>query len=78
MKIAVSIPDPLFEKAEDLADRLQVSRSELYATALRALVEEHDEVAKRQALDEVYAVESSDLPLGARAAQGRVTSEWKE
>jgi len=78
MKTAISIPDPLFAKGEDLARRLHVSRSELYATALRALVERHDEVAKRAVLDELYATESSELPAGARRAQARIASEWKE
>jgi metal-responsive CopG/Arc/MetJ family transcriptional regulator len=78
MKTAVSIPDALFEKAEELAERLDVSRSELYAAALRALVTEHDEDAKRRALDQVYAAEGSDLPKGARRAQARIASEWTE
>ena len=78
MKTAISIPDPLFEEAEALAHRLHVSRSELYATALRAFVERHDEIAKRLALDELYAAESSALPTGAARAQARVVSEWGE
>jgi ribonuclease E len=44
---------PLFEQAEALAHRLHVSRSELYANALRAFVAEHDEAAKRRALDDL-------------------------
>jgi len=34
MKIAISIPDPIFQAAEGLAHRLGISRSELYAEAL--------------------------------------------
>jgi metal-responsive CopG/Arc/MetJ family transcriptional regulator len=78
MKVAVSIPDPLFEQAEDLADRLRVSRSKLYATALRALVADHDKAAMRRALDEIYSVESSELPPEMLDAQVRILSEWKE
>lgn len=78
MKTAISIPDPLFEKAEELAHRLRVSRSELYANALRAFVEEHDEAAKRRALDELYGTESSALPAGAARSQARIVSEWDE
>ncbi|MEM6753148.1 MAG: ChpI protein, partial [Cyanobacteria bacterium P01_C01_bin.38] len=33
MKTAISIPDPLFEAAEQFAKRLGLSRSELYAMA---------------------------------------------
>ena len=78
MKTAISIPDRLFEEAEELARRLRVSRSELYATALRAFVQDHDDVAKRRILDELYASEGSDLPDGAQRAQARVASEWEE
>ena len=78
MKTAISIPDPLFEEAEALAQRLQVSRSELYANAIRAFVMQHDKVAMRRALDDLYAVESSALPVGAARAQARIASEWEE
>ena len=78
MKTAISVPDPLFEKADELAHRLHISRSELYANALRAFVEGHDEEAKRRVLDEIYAEESSALPPGAVQAQARIASEWDE
>lgn len=78
MKTAISIPDALFEQAEQLARRLQVSRSQLYANALRAFVAGHDESAKRRRLDELYAEESSALPPGAAQAQARTVSEWDE
>ena len=78
MKTAISVPDPLFEDAEALARRLHLSRSELYANALRAFVEQHDEAAKRVALDELYAVEPSSLPAGAARVQARLVSEWEE
>ncbi len=78
MKTAISIPDPLFDDAEALAHRLHISRSELYANALRAFVAQHDEAAKRRALDDLYAVESSALPAGAARSQARVASEWEE
>ena len=42
MKTAVSIPDPIFERGEDLARRLSKSRSELYAEALDEYVARHD------------------------------------
>ena len=42
MKVAISLPDPVFASAEKLARRLRVSRSQLYAQAL----EEY--LAKRQ------------------------------
>jgi metal-responsive CopG/Arc/MetJ family transcriptional regulator len=67
MKIAVSIPDELFEAAEGLADRLKVSRSELYARALRDYLEEHRGAGITERLDEVYGDRESDLdPVLAR------------
>ena len=36
MKTEVSIPDDLFEQGEQIARRLGISRSKLYARALRA------------------------------------------
>ena len=38
MKVAVSIPDPVFAEAEALAKRMKLSRSKLYARALDAYV----------------------------------------
>ncbi|MBT6273542.1 MAG: hypothetical protein HOI95_05345 [Chromatiales bacterium] len=38
MKTAISVPDEVFEAAEQAADELGMSRSELYATAVREFV----------------------------------------
>ena len=54
MKTAISIPDELFIVAEDAAQRLGVSRSELYRRALREFLAEHDVRAVTEALDTVY------------------------
>ena len=66
MKTAISIPDELFSAAEDAADRLGVSRSELYRRALREFLDEHDVRTVTEALDAVYAdqPESSQLDPG--------------
>jgi metal-responsive CopG/Arc/MetJ family transcriptional regulator len=41
MKTAVSVPNEVFERAERLAKRLEVSRSELYSRALREYLARH-------------------------------------
>ncbi len=61
MKTAVSIPDPVFDAAEELAARLRVSRSELYARALREFLEDRLERTVTERLDEVYAGGESTL-----------------
>ncbi|MGB3049728.1 MAG: ribbon-helix-helix protein, CopG family [Polyangiales bacterium] len=51
MKIAVSVPNEVFDRAERLAKRLRVSRSELYSRALREYLARHSPDEVRQALD---------------------------
>ena len=41
MKVAVSIPDPIFMEAEAVARRLKLSRSKVYARALGEFVANH-------------------------------------
>jgi len=53
MKTAVSIPDDVFDDAERLADRLQTSRSQLYARALSEFVARHDDDRVTTAMNEV-------------------------
>ena len=77
MKVAVSIPDAVFEAAEELATHRRCSRSSLYAQALELLLAEAngDDVTAR--LDAVYAGEPSSLDPAMRAAQERtLTHSW--
>lgn len=61
VKTAVSIPDPVFAAAEEPAARRGVSRSELYARALREYVEDHLDRRVTERLDQVYAEQGSRL-----------------
>lgn len=61
MKTAISLPDPIFKEAEELAKRLGMSRSQLYATAVSHFVETHREEAITAALNELYATEDSTV-----------------
>ena len=54
MKTAVSIPDPIFERADAHAKRLRVSRSELYARALEAFIANEDRSWITAAYDQAY------------------------
>ena len=74
MKTAVSIPDRLFRAAEQLAARWGISRSELYAKALDALVDKHSDDAVTSSLNEIYgpAREDSSLDPSLAALQQRM------
>jgi metal-responsive CopG/Arc/MetJ family transcriptional regulator len=54
MKTAISIPDDIFQSAEQLARRLGVSRSELYVQALKSYLQEHHEEGVTDALNMIY------------------------
>lgn len=68
MKTAISIPEPVFRSAEKLAARLGVSRSELYAKAVAALVEKHREDLVTAQLNEVYGPEGEGSELDEQLA----------
>jgi len=55
VKVAVSIPDDVFEQAEHLVRERNVSRSELYAEALRAMVQSDARITEQ--LNDVYAAQ---------------------
>lgn len=61
MKIAISVPDDVFEAGEHLARQLGLSRSQLYADALSAYLSERGAAAVTARLNAVYSKESSKL-----------------
>ena len=69
MKVAVSVPDRIFEAAERLAKQRKVPRSQIFAEALAAYVETRgsDEVTSK--LNEIYAHEASVVDVGLVQAQ---------
>ena len=76
MKVAVSIPDDLFDSAESLGRRLGVSRSRLYATAVAEFVAKHKGRKTTERLNRVYAEEESRLEKPLRRLQARsITGE---
>ena len=79
MKTAVSIPDPVFKAAEQLAHQLGLSRSGLYAAALSRYLELHDEHAITAKLDEVLSREASTLDPRIQSLQSRSIppESWK-
>ena len=75
MKIAVSIPDPLFEAAEAFARRERISRSQLYARALERLLAAQEETSITAQLDAVYLEHDSGLDPALAAAQAEAVRE---
>jgi predicted transcriptional regulator len=78
MKTAISVPDPVFRKAERLARRLKKSRSQLYSEALLDYVSRHDPTSITAALDALYeSTESRPNPF-VRATARRIlrSTEW--
>ncbi|MDQ3944252.1 MAG: ribbon-helix-helix domain-containing protein [Actinomycetota bacterium] len=77
MKIAVSVPDALFEAADRAARRLGLSRSQLYVRALERFLADEPDDAITARLDEVYANEDSAVePLLAGAQRRAVAETW--
>jgi metal-responsive CopG/Arc/MetJ family transcriptional regulator len=72
VKTAVSIPDPLFEAADQLARRRKVSRSQLYATALELLLAADDDSDITERLNAIYGT-SSPVPVEQRAPRRVIT-----
>jgi metal-responsive CopG/Arc/MetJ family transcriptional regulator len=71
MKIAVSIPEDLFDSAETLGRRLKVSRSRLYAMALGEFLARHQGRKVTNRLNAVYGAEESRMESRLRQLQAR-------
>jgi metal-responsive CopG/Arc/MetJ family transcriptional regulator len=61
MKIAVSIPDKVFHEADSFAKRHRVSRSALFAEAVKSYVAQNRPEDVTQRLDAVYGKKRHDL-----------------
>ncbi len=78
MKIAVSIPDPVFAEAELLAGQMGTSRSNLYTRALAEFVDKHAPNRLTEAMDAAIAAAGEDNDPARQAAVRRVFEkiEW--
>jgi metal-responsive CopG/Arc/MetJ family transcriptional regulator len=76
MKIAISVPDKIFQAGERLARDRRISRSELYTNALSEYLGVHGAAAITARLDALYAKEDSRLdPALALAQLAHLTDE---
>jgi predicted transcriptional regulator len=78
MKTAISIPDELFHRADELADRLGKSRSEVYREALADYVARREPNAVTDALNALAdEINKEDLTFVTEAArQTFERTEW--
>ena len=78
MKTAVSLPDPVFEAAEQLARRLRMSRSQLYAKAIQHFLAEHRGRGVTELLNQVYGDPNTDSMLDPIVADLQARSLRRE
>lgn len=72
MKVAVSVPDPVFDAAERLAKQRRVPRSQVFSEALEEYVSRYGGESVTAKLNEVYNVEDSTLDSSLAQAQYKV------
>ena len=68
MKTAISIPDDLFDQAEIAAKRLGVSRSELYAKAVKEFVERDRQADITEKLNAIFSGDDSVSQISPQLA----------
>jgi len=77
MKVAISLPDRTFAEAERVSQRLGISRSKLYAQAVKAFVESHRGTEVREALAAVYGSHPEGVdPLIDHLQAEALREEW--
>jgi len=78
MKVAVSVPDDVFEEAESLARRLKASRSEIYSRALAEFLGRHVPEHITERLNRVVQEVGVEQPDTFRAKAARRVFERTE
>lgn len=78
MKTAISLPDDLYGEVEELARRMNTSRSQLYRAALEEYVARHHPDEIRDSLDRIVDdVQGEDSDIAAASARSVLeNSEW--
>jgi metal-responsive CopG/Arc/MetJ family transcriptional regulator len=78
MKTAISIPDEIFADAETLGNKLGLSRSELYARAVKSFIKKYWDRSTTQTLNQVYSDQESHVAPEIHRAQLKslVPEKW--
>jgi metal-responsive CopG/Arc/MetJ family transcriptional regulator len=77
VKTAISLPEPLFHRAETVAHELQISRSQLVAKAVDEFVKRYERRALLEAVNRAYeeeppTAEEKELLQGIRKQQQKL------
>jgi metal-responsive CopG/Arc/MetJ family transcriptional regulator len=77
VKTAISLPEPLFKRAETVAHELQISRSQLIAKALEELIKGYERQALIEAINQAYkedppTTEEKQILRGIREKQRKL------
>jgi hypothetical protein len=78
VKTAISIPDDVFRRAERLAKRRKLSRSELYTAALVRMLEAEPKEDVTRAYDSAFDDEPRDPVVDDAARRLLLGIEWDE
>ena len=78
MKTAISLPDSLFEAAERVARRMEISRSQLFQRAVQAFLREHRDEGVTETLNQLYGRGSEEARLDPVLEQLQLASIPKE
>jgi metal-responsive CopG/Arc/MetJ family transcriptional regulator len=78
MKTAVSIPDEIFEKADQLARKVRKSRSQLYSDAVREYVAKHATESVTEAMNRICEElgDTKDPLISSASRRTLARSEW--
>ena len=78
MKIAISVPDPVFKKVDRLAKKLRISRSRLYSRAAEEFLERQERDSLKASYDRLCAEVDTRPDPGLSEAVRRtlVKVEW--
>ncbi|PYP99924.1 MAG: ChpI protein [Acidobacteria bacterium] len=68
MKVAISLPDPIFHAADRAAKQMRVPRSRFYARAIEAYLKQTSEQDITERLNAVYRDETAEPDPFLRAA----------
>jgi metal-responsive CopG/Arc/MetJ family transcriptional regulator len=75
MKIAISVPNDVFEAGEHLARQLGVSRSQLYSDALSQYLSARGAAEVTARLNSVYSANPVDLDPALARAQAMILAD---